>query len=71
MEIGHKLKNKEEDIKEMIRLYLDGFSTYKLAKLFDCSPPTIRNVLRRNNIKIGKTWKHVNFLKEINNMESE
>jgi len=35
---------------EVIRLHLDGFSSYKLAKLYKVKDNTMRHFLRSNNV---------------------
>jgi hypothetical protein len=47
----HKLK--EENIHEIVYMFHNGYSSKKIAKIFNVSPSTIRKVV--NN----KTWKHV------------
>jgi len=39
-------------IEEISKKYLNGMNPYQLAKEYGCSPPTIINKLRDNNIKI-------------------
>jgi Mor family transcriptional regulator len=50
--------------KEIVTKYLDGNSTYKLAKEYDCSRTAIDNILKRENIAKRKYTKDLSLDKE-------
>lgn len=49
------------DEKEIIRLYNERISSPKIANRFNCSSSTIRNILKRKNIKMHPNGSFVNF----------
>jgi len=44
----------DSEIEEIVKLYLEGVSTYTLAKAFECHRYTISNTLKRSGITVDK-----------------
>jgi len=55
----------KEDIYKIISLYKDGYSSPKIASIFNYSAPYIRNVLRKNGVDLRKLYQ-INHTKIIN-----
>jgi len=50
--MGRPSKFDNEEQQHLVREYLDGASTTKLANCYSCSSKTIRTILRRHGIKL-------------------
>jgi hypothetical protein len=53
---------KPEQEQSVIDLYNSGVSTPKIAKQFGCSDQSVINVLKRNNIPVGKKYSYRKYL---------
>lgn len=59
-----KGKTTEQQQKEMCRLYMQGKDVNTLAQMFEVSPSSVRRMLKRNGITLGKKAVKYTFTQE-------
>lgn len=60
------IKISSQDIRQISELYVDGYSSHKISKLFNCSAEYIRKILKDNNIALRKYYQinHKHIIRE-------